>query len=90
MFDVSKLTLGEIGKVESLANVSIDSIGSDGAPKGLLLAALVFVKQKRENPTYTWNEACELDMATALETLGFNDEPEPEPEGEAPDFTGND
>lgn len=89
MIDLNKLTLGEIAKVEDLADTSIADLGEDGRPQIKLLAGLVFVMKRREQMaqglpvTYTWNEALGLTNAEAEEFLGLNapdDEPETPPE----------
>ena len=84
MFDVKSLTLGEIDKIEDLSGRSIDSIGDDGAPKGKMLAAMVFVMKRRQHlaegrpPSPTdWNDALGMTMVEANEVLGIvKDEPE--------------
>jgi len=84
MIDINKLTLGEIGSIEKLSGQSIDALGADGTPKGLLLAALYYVNKRREVPAFTWNLANEVPMDEALDYLGLSgaesDEPEVEPD----------
>ncbi|HZX00359.1 MAG TPA: hypothetical protein VFF10_09875 [Trueperaceae bacterium] len=95
MFDVKSLTLGEIDRIEELSGRSIDSIGDDGAPKGKMLAAMVFVMKRREHlaagrpPSPTdWNDALGMTMVEANAVLGITkDEPQDapaEPEPKAP------
>lgn len=79
MFDIQKLTLGEIDKVESLAGASIGQLGEDETPKGKMLAALAFVVKRRQQsaegnpPSFTWHEAMDLTMNEANDILGFSD-----------------
>lgn len=78
-FDVSKMTLGEIAKVEQIAGISVSLIEHDEAPKGMLLAGLAYVIQKRSDPSYTLAraEALTLEEATdMLDTDADSDDPE--------------
>lgn len=86
MIDLSKLTLGEVAKIEELSGQSIGAIGDETAPKGLALAALAFIAKRREDPTYKWNAAQELTLDDANEILGLNETKEetPAPLDEAP------
>lgn len=70
MIDIDSLTLGEVAKVESLSGLSIGQIGETDQPKGLALAALVFVAKRREDPAYTWNQAQDVTVVEANEILG--------------------
>ena len=90
MIDVTRLTLGEIERIESLSGQSISVLGEDDTPKGKMMAALAFVMKRRQDmaegrpPTFTWNEALDLTMDEANAILGIetDDEeeaPEPEP-----------
>lgn len=77
MFDVSKLTLGEIAKFEDLSNMSINMLEKDEAPKGRALAALAFVVKRRTgDPKFTWAEAQDLTIDQANKIIGFTDEGE--------------
>lgn len=70
------LVLGEIAKVEELSGLPASQWGED-APRGKFLAALVFVYKRREDKTFTWNDALGLDFEEAsayLESQGFNAE----------------
>ena len=73
-FNINKLTLGEIAKVEELSSLSISTVTNDTAPKGFLLAALAFVTKKRHDPTFLWNDALGLSVDEANSILGLNDE----------------
>lgn len=85
-FDPSKFTLGEIAKIEDLSGLSIEQIGDDTAPKGKLLAALVFVSKRRQGDPIKWPECLEMDLPTAESVIGMDltgeagDEPNQEAE----------
>lgn len=79
--DVSRLTLGEIAKVEDLSGLSISQLGEDTTPAGKFTAALVFVAARRQGQTPTWAECLDMDMETAHRYLG-DDEDDEAAEGE--------
>lgn len=83
MLDVESLTLGEVAKIEELSGQSITVIGDDERPKGLMMAALLFITKRREDPAYTWNAACGTSMAEATAALGFDEAQEPAEEAAA-------
>lgn len=64
-FDVSKLTLGEIAKVEELSGFGIGLIEDPATPKGKLFVALAYVIEKRRDPTYTLAKAEALTLIDA-------------------------
>lgn len=72
--DVTKLTLGEIAKVEELSGMSINAIGNETSPQGKTLAALVFVFKRREDTKFTFNDAMNLGMDEVSEILGLNED----------------
>lgn len=71
MFDISKLTLGEVAKIEELSEQSITVLGDDNTPKGKMLAAICLVQKRRqqmaagEPAKFTWNEAMSLPFDEA-------------------------
>ena len=77
MIDVKSLTLGEIDRIETLSNLSIDSLGEDGTPKGKMMAAMVFVIKRREElrnglpPRFAFADAQEMTTAEAYKVLGM-------------------
>ena len=73
---INTLTLGEVAIVEDLSGLPFAAIADNDKPKGKALAALAFVAKRREDPTFTWNDAQALTMADfgALITMG-DDEP---------------
>lgn len=85
--DISRLTLGEVAKIEELSGQPISRLGEEDAPKGAVLAALAFVAKRRENPKFTWNDAQALtfDEANAILNLTSDDDA-----GEEPDPTEGD
>ncbi len=60
--DIQKLTLGEIARIESIAEAPLANLADDNAPKGALLSALAFVMKRREDPKFTLDQAKELTM----------------------------
>lgn len=88
VFDPSRFTLGEIAKIEDLSGLSVEQIGETEAPKGKLMAALVFVAKRRQGDPIKWPECLEMDLETAQKIIGLDDsedEPnEPAEDDEAP------
>lgn len=90
--DIDKLTLGEIAKIEDLSGQSFMSLGEDGTPKGLLLAALAYTAKRRQNiadglpPVHAamWNECLDMTFDEANTLVGLNDEPAAETEDPTP------
>lgn len=72
MFDINRLTLGEVAKIEELSGMPISEIGNDDKPKGLALAALAFVAKRRQDPKFSWNDAQSLTFDEANEILGLD------------------
>ena len=70
--DVTKLTIGEMAKVEELSGSPMGHFGNDDKPQAMLMAALVFVLKKRENPDFKFAQALEMDTDELAEFLGQN------------------
>ena len=70
MFDVTRLTVGEMAEVERISGVSVTAMGDTDAPKGKLFAALAYVAKRRENPGFTLDDANNLTVAEVGEILG--------------------
>lgn len=78
-FDVDSLTLGETGKIEELSNLPITAVADDSAPKGKLLAAIIYVVRRRTDPKYTLEAAGRIPIGEAMRELGLiEDDDEPE------------
>jgi hypothetical protein len=73
--DYEALTLNEVEEVEKLTGVSIDAIANDGQPKGRVLKVLIWVMKKRENSSYTLDEAGKLTLAEAVAIFGGDADP---------------
>lgn len=71
--DISKLTLGEVAKVEELSGLAFDAMADGTKPKGKLLAAIGFIAKKRHDPSYSWNDAMALTMEDLGELVDFGD-----------------
>jgi hypothetical protein len=74
--DISRLTLGEIAKVEEIAGQTINSLSDNEKPKGKLLIGLAYVIKRRENPKFSMLEAEALTMDDISEILGLTEEEE--------------
>lgn len=70
--DLTRLTLGEVAKLEDLSGLSLDRIGDTDAPKGKLLAAMVFVSERRKGHAISWPECLNLETPDAMAMLGLD------------------
>ena len=71
--DINKLTLGEIAIIEEHAGISIDQ--AEEAPKGKLMAAMVYVIKRRTDPKFKFSDAMALTSDEANAILGFESDP---------------
>lgn len=69
------MTLNEIEQIELLTGRSIDSIMDDGAPRGRVFKAIIFVFKKRTNPDFTFEQAGEFSMEQATALFSGDDDP---------------
>jgi hypothetical protein len=73
--DFDTMTLTEIEQIELLTGKSIDSIMDDGAPRGRVFKAIIFVFKKRTNPDFTFEQAGEFSMEQATALFSGDDDP---------------
>lgn len=82
---LKSLTLGEVAKIEDLSGQPIQSFGDDHAPMGKAMAAFAYVVKRRQDPTFTWEDALGLSLEEAQGLLGGVDDDVVEAEiGEGP------
>lgn len=74
MFDFNSLTGREVTMVEELSGVSITKLSDEEAPKGKFLSALYFVAKRREDSTFTFNQAWDTRLDVQNAYLGFSGE----------------
>lgn len=75
MLDMNALTLGEIAQIEEISGQSISVMGDDAAPKAKLMAAMVFIAKRREEPTYTLQQAEAMSMEEFDALFDVGDDP---------------
>lgn len=61
--DPNKLTIAEVEVIEEVTGLSMERAFSAEAPKAKLLRALAFVTKRREDPSFTLEQAGELTLA---------------------------
>jgi hypothetical protein len=69
------MTLNEIEQIELLTGRSIDSIMDDGAPRGRVFKAIIFVFKKRTDPNFTFEQAGEFSMEQATALFSGDEDP---------------
>lgn len=73
--DFDTMTLNEIEQIELLTGRSIDSIMDEGAPRGRVFKAIIFVFKKRTDPDFTFEQAGEFSMEQATALFSGDDDP---------------
>jgi hypothetical protein len=73
--DFDTMTLNEIEQIELLTGRSIDAIMDDGAPRGRVFKAIIYVFKKRTNPDFTFEQAGEFSMEQATALFSGDDDP---------------
>ena len=71
--DVSDLTIAEVVEIEDRTGLPLDALGQADKPKGRMLQALAFIVKRREDPTFTWEQAGELKINTKSEPVDPTD-----------------
>jgi hypothetical protein len=69
------MTLNEIEQIELLTGRAIDSIMDDGAPRGRVFKAIIFIFKKRTDPNFTFEQAGEFSMEQATALFSGDDDP---------------
>ena len=73
-FDFESLTLEEVEQIELIAGTSIDQLMDAGAPKGKALKAIIFIIKRREDPSFTLEQAGKIPLKEAQDAfLGESD-----------------
>ena len=73
--DFDTMTLNEIEQIELLTGRSIDAIMDDGAPRGRVFKAIIYVFNKRTNPDFTFEQAGEFSMEQATALFSGDEDP---------------
>lgn len=60
VIDIDYLTGNEVIAIEDLADVPFDQLGAEGQKKGRLLVAIATVMKRREDPSFTFEQAGDL------------------------------
>lgn len=80
MITTDTLTIGELAKVEDLADAPISDLAEPGAKKLRLMIALAYVVKRREQPKLTLAEVEGMAMPEINRILGV-DSDDDEPQG---------
>lgn len=81
--DLSRLTLGEVAKIEELSGLPMAAMANMADnPQGKLLAAMVFVSERRHGHAIKWHECLDMDMSDALDLLGMAEDDDEDAEGD--------
>ena len=64
-FDFESLTLDEVEQIELITGSSIDQLLDAGQAKGKALKAIIFIMKKRQDPSFTLEQAGTIPLAEA-------------------------
>ena len=62
--DISDLTIAEVVEIEALTGQPLDALGQPDKPKGLMLQALAYISKRRDDPSFTFEQAGALKITT--------------------------
>lgn len=62
--DISDLTIAEVVEIEDLTGLPLDALGQENQPKGRMLQALAFISKRRDDPSFTFEQAGALKITT--------------------------
>jgi len=71
--DINDLTIAEVVLIEEMTGLPLDALGQPDVPKGKMMQALAFISKKRDDPTYTWEQAGELRISAVSEKVDPTD-----------------
>jgi hypothetical protein len=74
--DFEAMTLSEVEEIELLTGRSIETIMNEDAPRGRALKAIIWVLKKRQDPSFTLEQAGKLSLKDAAQ-LFQGDEADP-------------
>jgi len=69
------LTLEETETLEQLTGLSIDSLMDSGNPRGKVLKSFVWIINKRNNPSYTIEQASKVTLKEAFALFNGDSDP---------------
>ena len=67
--DPDELTIGEAELVEEMAEQSIDMFGRPGTPKAKFMRAMGYVKKRRTDPNFTWEQSAHVRVRVENNTV---------------------
>ena len=62
--DISELTIAEVVEIEALTGQPLDALGQPDKPKGLMLQALAYISKRKDDPSFTFEQAGALKITT--------------------------
>lgn len=74
-FDFESLTLNEVEQIELITGSSIDQLMDAGQPKGKAMKAIIFIMQKRNDPSFTLEQAGAMSMTEANALFAGENDP---------------
>ena len=62
--DINDLTIAEVVEIEALTGQPLDALGQPDKPKGLMLQALAYISKRKDDPSFTVEDAGPLKSTT--------------------------
>jgi hypothetical protein len=75
MMNYDELTLDEIEEMEMLLGTPIDESFGKGIPKGRPLKVLYYMMMKKQDPTFTFEQAGKVTQADVLKLMPQDSDP---------------
>ena len=79
-FDVDSLTLGEIEQIEQMARQGLGTLTDDTKPRGRMLRAIWVTIQRRDDPSYKWEQSADVtqkQLSELFASITGGSEPDP-------------
>jgi len=61
--NLNDLTIGEVADLEEVLGISMEAAFAADAPRGRVIQALVWINNRREDPTFTFEDAGKLKLS---------------------------
>jgi hypothetical protein len=74
-FDFESLTLDEVEQIELITGSSIDQLLDAGQAKGKALKAIIFIMKRRQDPSFTLEQAGQIPLAEANSLFAGESDP---------------
>ena len=71
--DINSLTIAEVVEIEDRTGMPLDALGQTDKPKGRMLQALAYISKRKDDPSFTFEDAGALKISTTSSKAGPTD-----------------